>query len=1368
MNAQQPIDRDWRAWGAGEWSLFTTVTLRLPRLPAIFLLLMLLSVMDSAIAHSDGLSSDLIVRHWKVEDGLPTNSVTGIVQDTDGYLWMSTLAGLVRFDGVQFVSFEPSDANWSASNRLITIRRTPDDVLWLTTERRDLIRFHNGVFTHIKTDDGLPDDEVVRLAQSPEGWLAYGALNGVALITGAGIRQLELPFALGETRGLHWPSDDRLWIATVDELIRVDNPLSNPLATRWPIHLTVRSMAEYAGALWVGGDDGVFKLTPSGLNRQHAQSIVGRVTRMAVTPADGLLVHASAIWRVEQDQATWLSETEPTVKTATLYAPADGGRLFINSGHALRRNGQNMLPLQHGIRGLFRDREGALWLVSDGDGLYQIIETSLETFSSADGLPGDNAYPVLQASDGSIWTGLLGVGLVRIDTVPEHTAEMMDRMDPVWSLAEIDGEIWFAGQGVCRWNGSSECDEVPAAVNESSPFRLIYQDQSGRIWLAGRLGEMWRREQGQWRLLGEQDGWVGRTEVRGVLEFDNGDLWFATNGQGVIRVTPQGSTVFDVNAGLSSNFIRALVAVDDQRLLVGSEDRGLCLIDPVAALEVSIRCLDETDGLMTEGGFHHFIIDDARRLWWNSNRGIFWQPLDDVLAVIAGQMQSLGPGGHYDDRNGMLNAEGNGGVYPAGAVDDAGQFWFPTQAGLVIVDPRAAEQMQAVPPAHALIERVQFDNREIRETSGDIRLPHGQRNLSLDMTALSFFDPDRIEFRYRIPAFSNRWVDIGNSRRLNLTELPPGRFTVEVAARNYMGDWQQDPTRLSLDVAAYWYEEHTARLWALLLFFVALGIAVRWWNRHLIQRANLLQREVDERTEQLQQIFSRRSEFFANLSHELRTPLTLLLGPLSDALADQSALSKNDMQVMLRSASRMKRMVDQMLDLQKIDAGQMQLKREPTELGGFIRSSIEPFELLARQSGVRVELVACDEKLSVELDRLQFEKVLLNLLSNAFKVSPPDSLIEMRLSRQGELALIEVLDCGPGIPEGANERIFNRFHQEPGSYATQSQGTGIGLALVRELMELHGGRVMAANRSEGGARFGCYLPLLQAPAADIADSASAPQVELEAAPPLERSASTVDVDWSIDSNRLTILIVEDNHELRRYIREILEPHYQVIQAVDGAAGIEAARQYLPDLILSDVMMPKMDGFDMARVLRGDAETECIPLLYLTARGSEHDEIEGLSIGADDYLTKPFSRSVLLARVRSIFETRRRLADLNALRAVPLEQASPQSAERADLLSRSRQVIEAHLEDAQFGVEALAAALHMSRSQLFRKLKTEHGLLARDLIREVRLDKAAVLLRTTDASVTEVTYAVGFPSLANFSRAFRERYQVPPSKYRESC
>ena len=1332
----------------------------------MFLLwLTLLPVMDLAFAHDNDLSNDLIVRHWTVEDGLPTNSITGVVQDTDGYLWMSTLAGLVRFDGVRFIPFEPNDVNWSASSRLITIRRTPDDVLWLTTEKRDLVRFHNGVFTHLGVANGLPDDEVVRVAQSPDGWLAYGTLNGVALITDAGIRRLELPFTQGETRGLHWPSEDRLWIATGDELVRVDDPLLNPVATRWPIDLVVRSMAQYSGSLWVGGDDGVFKLTPNGLIRQHAESIAGWVSRLTVTPAGRLLLHANAIWRIEHDQAMRLAETGRTVETAALYASADSGSLFINTGQALLRNGQRVLALEHGIRGLFRDREGSLWVSSDGGGLYQIIETSLKTFSTADGLPGNNAYPVLHTSDGSIWTGLLGVGVVRVDAAAGREPEIIDRMDPVWSLAEIDGEVWFVGQGVCRWSSESRCDESLAFMHRSEPFRLIYQDRSGRVWLAGRLGEMWLREQGQWRLLGEQDGWTGQAEIRGVLELDSGELWFATNGQGLIRVTPQGSTVFDVDAGLSSNFIRSLVAVDASRFLAGSEDRGLCLIDLNAAPEVSIRCLDETHGLVTEGGFHHLMIDDYRRLWWNSNRGIFWQPLDDVLAVIAGDMYQLGSGGYYDDSNGMINAEGNGGVYPAGTVDDAGRFWFPTQGGLVVIDPDQADQ---TPPASAVIEQIGLDRHAIEPGNGRVTLPHGQRSISLTLSALSFLDSTRLEFRYRLPDVSEQWIEIGNSRQANLAQLSPGLTTVEVAARNYLGEWQQNPTRLLLEVPAFWHEQYTTRLWALLLFFVALGLAVRWWNRHLIQRADLLQREVDERTEQLQQIFSRRSEFFANLSHELRTPLTLLLGPLSDALADQSALSKNDMQVMLRSASRMKRMVDQMLDLQKIDAGQMQLKREPTELGGFIRSSIEPFELLARQSGVRVELVACDEKLSVELDRLQFEKVLLNLLSNAFKVSPPDSLIEMRLSRQGELALIEVLDCGPGIPEGANERIFNRFHQEPGSYATQSQGTGIGLALVRELMELHGGRVMAANRSEGGARFGCYLPLLQGPVADTADSGSAPQVELEAAPPLERSASTVDVDWSIDSNRLTILIVEDNHELRRYIREILELHYQVIQAVDGAAGIEAARQYLPDLILSDVMMPKMDGFDMARVLRGDAETECIPLLYLTARGSEHDEIEGLSIGADDYLTKPFSRSVLLARVRSIFETRRRLADLNALRAVPLEQASPQSAERADLLSRSRQVIEVHLEDAQFGVEALAAALHMSRSQLFRKLKTEHGLLARDLIREVRLDKAAQLLRTTDASVTEVTYAVGFPSLANFSRAFRERYQVPPSKYRESC
>lgn len=553
-----------------------------------------------------------------------------------------------------------------------------------------------------------------------------------------------------------------------------------------------------------------------------------------------------------------------------------------------------------------------------------------------------------------------------------------------------------------------------------------------------------------------------------------------------------------------------------------------------------------------------------------------------------------------------------------------------------------------------------------------------------------------------------------------------------------------------------------------------------------------------------------KSRFFANISHEFRTPLTLILGPLEKLLSEtiDKRLIKQ-YRVMLRSGRRLLRLINQLLDLSKMESGNMSLKASPEDIVKLIRSTVLFFSSMAERRKIDLKFSASQDSIEVYVDRDKLEKIMSNLLSNAFKFTPEGGKISVTISTDQDENLtptypikwskdwvknfieIAVADTGKGIPSDRIEKIFDRFYQVEDSSTREHEGTGIGLALTKELVELHHGEICVASQisekylfkglkplkgfysDEQGTAFVIRLPLGTAHLKEDEIVEISPisgvdeKTEIELEKPEFEETAPLKPEIHLRKGAEIILIVEDNQDVRDYIREFLEATYQIIEAKDGLEGFEIAAEKIPDLVVSDVMMPKLDGFEFCRKLKTDERTSHIPVILLTARASGDSKVEGLEIGADDYLTKPFDVRELQVRVKNLIEGRRKLRERfsREITLQPKDVAITSMDEQ--FLQRAMAIVEKHIADAEFTTDTLAWEVGLSRMQLNRKLQALTDQPSRGFIRMLRLKRAAQLLQQSAGTVTEIAYDVGFNSLSHFAKAFREQFGQSPSEYAAS-
>lgn len=803
---------------------------------------------------------------------------------------------------------------------------------------------------------------------------------------------------------------------------------------------------------------------------------------------------------------------------------------------------------------------------------------------------------------------------------------------------------------------------------------------------------------------------------------------------------------------------------DPAILWIGTKGGGLDRLD---TRTLQFSHLTTAEGL-PNNVIYGILPDDAGNLWLSSNKGLIcYQP-------------SSGRIKNYTKEDGVQDNEFNTWAY--GKAPN-GELMFGGINGLTVLNPRAMLIDTAAP--RTLITGLRINDRDLScndttgvlsgavEFAGKIVVPYSRNNITLDFAAMNFASPAKNRFRYYLEGAEPEWVHESAEHTANYLNLSPGTYIFRVKSANSEGLWSEEVTELKIVVLPPWY-----RSWAAYLCYaLLLGGGAYFFYRFQLNRK--LEHAENERLKELDLVKNR---LYTNITHEFRTPLTVILGMteqmedeignlklgIDDATEGTTPFSnfKSPLSLIRRNGQNLLRLINQVLDLSKLESGNMRLHLVQGDWVAFVKYIAESFQSFASVKNIRLQFLSETDSLNMAYDPEKIQAIVSNLLSNAIKFTPEGGEVQVlirALNDDGQpFCELRVRDTGIGIPTDRLEQIFDRFYQVDSSATRAGEGSGIGLALVRELVKLMGGKIGVESRPGAGSVFTVTLPV-----SDGGSAAAVPMTEIAPLVPAAQPRKTPPPAPD-DPDKSLVLLVEDNDDVRLYLQQCLGAEYQVIEAVDGQSGIEMALERVPDLVISDVMMPRKDGFELCQTLKTDERSSHIPIVLLTAKADVASRIEGLTRGADDYIAKPFERLELLARVRNLLDNRRRLLaryGRSFLAGEPVETPDEVAEVEDAFLLKLRGIVEERMNDADFDMDRLSRAVGMSHSQIFRKLKALTGRSPSTFIRSVRLHHARQLLKTTTLSVSEIAYETGFSSPTYFSRMFLEEFGQTPTESR---
>lgn len=1306
--------------------------------------------------------------HLSVTDGLSQMSVVSVTQDADGFLWFGTRDGLNRYDGYEFRIFrhELHDTTSISDSYIRCMANDRDGRLWVgTTNGLNRYDPRTGRFARYYIDRGRHTgniNEINAICADPAGGVWLGTYEGLYRLGGGDGEQAR----------------------RFDELSQ-----------------RIYSLASDGQTLYIGHDRGLATLSSDGTLQHIIRDDRSRAVNLVYPDSQGRIyisfANTGTLGQLNPETGELSEHTiiaaDPHRRNNLIRSIAEqpGGKLVLGTYDGLRiydpatgtSESYNQTPQENGglshyaVETVYIDRAGTLWAGTYAGGVnYAHAQNDLFSYydpRQGNHLPGVLSAIVAEPSGDVLWIGTDAGGVLRFDVPQRQFAYYPCTTVPgelfkdnnVKSLL-LDGTTLYVGlyTGLLytldtrtrRWTGvrrNPEHTAIYSLARMRDTLLLGTYSAHGLKYLSSAGIED--------RDLLSEGRTVNINQISALCPTDDG-LWIGTRSRGLYRYRVSGELVrytSDDGNSISGNRITAIVADSRGRILAGTSDGGLNIYDP------------ETDrfGIVTHNdGLHDntvcSVVEDCTgRLWVVTRTGI--SELDADNRVVR----------TYDHSSGIRVQE----FSPASAfVTPDNTIWVGGDNGLVSFNPGNLHVNTYVPPV--VITSVAVNNRPLEGDPGkeELHLKHNENNLTFSFSALNYIYPERNAYAYKLEGADNEWRTVGSVREVNYANLAPGHYLFRVRGSNNDGIWSELDATLGFEIVPpVWL-----RGWALLVYLLLLATVAWLIFRYARERRRLRQHVLLKQKHE--ELYKARIELFTNFAHELRTPLTLILSPLEEMLSadNPQEATHESLQMMYANAKRMLLLINQLMDLRRKEAGSMTPKVAEGDFAGFAEEIFIAFNHQARNRRIDYRFVFPERPLTLWYDRWLFEKVLLNLLSNAFKFTPDGGHITLSAERIDPAKLPEKLQHGtelyPGAPcylhltladDGIGmdvrdlERIFDPFYRVP---EIKSLGTGIGLSLAKGIVEMHHGVIWAESEKERGSTFHVVIPCGNAhfrpeeiisgyldsetlerytddtPAADADDTAE---------PAGERSDATV-------------LVVEDNRQLRTYIRRRLSPYWKVIEADNGRSGQLLALEKMPALIISDVMMPVMDGLQMCYNLKHDPRTAHIPVVLLTARQFVLQMKEGLEFGADDYITKPFHMQALILKVRNIIASREKLKELYGQR-LSLENLGVKIDTGDDkFLQQLNQAIDRDIADPALNLDTLCRRIGMSRASLYRKLMSATGLSPARYIQSVRLNLAARMLRDTQMSVSEIATASGFNSLIHFSASFRKQYGMPPSRY----
>lgn len=1345
-------------------------------------------------------------KFYSTDKELSNSLINAVYQDRKGFIWIATENGLNKFDGTRFSIYRhnATDSTSLKNNYVRTLFEDSRGNFWigcingLQRYDRATDNFHE---LFISRKDGRKNPHITSIIERRNGdlWIATSGQGAISLKKNSNPASFHIETELTDRIGSNYlnvifeDSRQNLWIATEEKGLYRYSPESKELKSyKAPYHIAgddVSAICEDAhGQIFVGTlTKGLFRLS----SRQEGnfepvlyQNRMNLNIRTLIIDTRGKLIIGTDGEGVKEYQP----QQDIIVDSEINAGPFDFSKSKVHSliedkDHNLWLGiFQKGLILVPGISNKFdyygyksihnntigsscvmaihTDEQATIWIGTDNDGLYAINDQGkqLRHYTHQAGNPQSVPGTILclyEDSNQELWLGSYFDGLARMNkqtgTCQDATSLLQGNLNagkPKVSciIEDKNKNLWVGtyGSGLYKINlPTQHVTYYESTRNENDDWSInrlpndwisyLLEDREGMIWIGTYKGlAVLNPQTDNFINYKKQNNLLPGYVVYSLLENSNGEIWAGTS-EGLVclnkdRLTP---VLFTTADGLPSDIICGL-AEDEKKNIWISTHQGISKLNPPEKKFINYYA---GDGLQGNEFTRTAVFKDKRgKIFFGGTNGVTaFYPQD--ITEIKKEMNVLITGFHVANRPVKKGDKSGNNVITDTAVMDTEQF----------------------------------------------TLAYNENTFSIDFSVLEFSNPDRISYQYKIKELGDEWISTQpGTNRVTYSSLKPGKYTFSVQARDH-NNFSNIRT-VTIAITPPWYQTWWAKvIWgclgALLIYALTMYILSRIRHRQEVMRQK-----------HMEQINEAKLQFFINISHEIRTPMTLIISPLEKLLAEHS--EKQPVYLMIyRNAQRILRLINQLMDIRKLDKGQMHLKFRETDIVGFINDLMQTFNYQAQKKNITFtfekELEGADS-LKVWIDLNNFDKVLMNVLSNAFKYTHEGGNIEVSLKTGHNDAYrgalkdyfeIDITDNGIGIDKNKIEQIFERFYQIDNDMTQSNFGTGIGLHLSRSLVELHHGIIKAENREDGqGTRFVIRLPLgsnhlkaeeLENPE-ETGSEPTISQLPKDSIYETEEENKTNEYRKPKAKTRYRVLIVEDDEEIRRYTRSELDSDFRIYECTNGREGLETILKEKPDLVISDVMMPEMDGITLCRKIKQNININHIPIILLTAKSKAEDQIEGLEIGADAYIVKPFNTELLRTTISNLIANRERLRGKLVGEQQVEEKITKIEMKSNDeiLMSKVMKTINDHLADPTLNVEMLAANVGMSRVHMHRKLKELTNQSARDFIRSIRLKQAANLLREKNLSVSEVAYATGFSNLSHFSNTFRDFYGISPSEYKE--
>lgn len=1315
------------------------------------------------------------------EQGLSNNTVRSIFQDHNGFIWLGTFDGLNRYDGYNCKVYrhKPGDAHSLLHNIVLSVTEDSLHNIWIGTRQgvsRLMPLWDRFSSVYLRGNKSQPLNAVVKEVRADRSNNIFLATEGMGLLLCAqGAMEAE-PVPLAEAG--HINTSYTVKTVRMDAAGNVWALVQKHGLARYDY--TARQLvlvnASLPDASWLETQGGNLVIA-------DGSSLYGYNTAAPV-PAILFNYHrqlpdAGSILTFSRDkegrywigtQSGYLLAWKPGEQIAAVPGGKDGSQSFGKLG----------------LHTILIDRQSRKW-IGTATGGAAVIDPQKDRFQTFIHEPGnshslaDNAVSALcEAEDGATYVGTDGDGVsiwnrqdntfTPLPTLPGDAHSLSDNAAITAIKEDNTRHIWIATfrRGIYRYAPlTRKADHYPlrnpANNAEDGIAYAVLQDRSRQLWVSTlRQNSVYGA---LYRLNAATDKFevfdASLSDLFTLYEDGQGELWGGNLNQlvKIDRITKK-HTCYNIGYAVRSIYEDSL-----GNLWLGTEGGGLQLFDRMRR-RVTAR-YTTSEGLSSDVVLT-ILEDGSGHLWLSTVNG---------LVRFDKSKRSCR---NYYRADGLQSNQFN---YNSALALRNGQLAFGGIKGLSLFNPEAIRVNHAMPPLR--LTDIVINNTPATEDTACIKqvangsiaaitLPYSKAVLSFTYTALEYSVPGKIAYAYYLEGWDRGWNHAGNMRTAAYTHLNEGSYVFRVKSTNGEGEWNPQQIAVRVVVLPPWYRSW----WAYLLYGACLAAAIYLFIRYKtlrsrlhyeVKEAQLQTKEAQLNAQKEKEIHEKRLSFFTNISHEFRTPLTLIIDPIKEMIAEEKEpVQKESLQMVFRNARRLLSLVDQLLLFRKAEAAADTLHLSllnVTELCGEVFYS---FAQQARIKRLDYRFECTNEVMELYADREKLEIIVFNLLSNALKFTPAGGRVVLKLSATDTAVNMQVNDSGAGIPAGVGDKLFQRFYQVKNTPAAGKSGFGIGLFLVKHFTLLHHGQVGYESRENEGATFS--LTLLKGTAHFAGHEINRGEQTASPAAPFpgpEETVTTPDIGKELSAlvtEKPTLLIVDDDDELRVYIDKVFSSGFTVLQAVNGQEGLLLAQQYLPDLIISDVAMDEMGGIELCRQVKQNPSLAHIPVILLTASTASEARLKGVEAGADDYITKPFEKELLKARVQSLLKNRNSLQQYFYNEITLQQNDGKVSVEYREFLDKCIRIVEEHLDDETFSIKTLSAEMGMSRSSLYRKVNSVSGQSIVGFIRFIRLRKAAELMINTENNVSEIASITGFNDIKYFRTHFSQLFGVNPSEY----